>query len=465
MTEPGSERHGDQADARALFGLFSFLLALALILHVLWWEGFDARHPLVIAAALWLMVRPTSVPRLALLLAVDILAVAGDMPDVGDHVLLVGIAGASILALVAALAARRRALPEPGEVFERVAPFLRGAVIVVYAATALSKLNAGFLDPAVSCAGLMTSRLGPFDPAPLGTGAIGLTIWSTVLIELSLPVLLAVRRTRSLGLAVGVAFHVVLALAGNVPFAAVMLALYVAFLPADAPSRLRAAVPRIVASRPKGGSVGAVAFLALGGLWLAGVALESAAPSLTASLVDVATRLAIVSIAAIAAVLWARARRAGPIEPSAPGRTRRIHPVLAIGIALLILNAATPYLGLKSASSFNMFSNLRTEAGRWNHLIVPEGARIFTSQDDVVRVEETSEALLAGWSGDQRLVVESEVRRLLRSQAGSFATWSTPGQAPGEIVSEAAPAAISGQALLDRLGKFSPVPPEGEPSC
>ncbi|MPZ66508.1 MAG: hypothetical protein GEU83_13680 [Pseudonocardiaceae bacterium] len=57
---------------------------------------------------------------------------------------------------------------------------------------------------------------------------------------MALPILLAVPRTRVLGLVVGAGFHTVLALAGNVPFSALALALYVAFLPTDVPDRLRA---------------------------------------------------------------------------------------------------------------------------------------------------------------------------------------------------------------------------------
>ncbi len=76
-----------------------------------------------------------------------------------------------------------------------------------------------------------------FDPSLLdGSWRIEPAIWGTVEVEVALPILLAARRTRIVGLVVGGGFHTVLALAGNVPFTALAFAFYVAFLPLDTPS-------------------------------------------------------------------------------------------------------------------------------------------------------------------------------------------------------------------------------------
>lgn len=109
------------------FGLFSLLLALSLILHRLWWDGFvlDGLHFAVVLAAFWVLLRPTSVPRFLTLLGFAVVSVAVDMPNVGDHTLLVGLVGVSVLAYAGLATLADRRLPEPGPLFARIAPFLR----------------------------------------------------------------------------------------------------------------------------------------------------------------------------------------------------------------------------------------------------------------------------------------------------------------------------------------------------
>jgi hypothetical protein len=49
------------------------------------------------------------------------------------------------------------------------------------------------------------------------------------------------------------------------------------------------------------------------------------------------------------------------------------------------LNGFSPYLGLKFNYSFAMFSNLRVDEARWNHLILPEWVRL-SKHDGYVHV-------------------------------------------------------------------------------
>lgn len=453
------------ADGRDLFGLLGFGLALTLILHQLWWYGFDARHPLVLVAAGWVLLRPASVPRVLALLAAAVAGVAVDMPDVGDHVLLIGVCGAGILsyAVITSLAARR--LPEPGALFERIAPFLRAAVIVLYAAVALSKLNADFLDPATSCAAAMSSRIVWFDPGLLGSWRIEPAIWGTISVEASLPLLLALRRTRGIGLLLGAGFHLVLALAGNVPFSALMLALYVAFLPVDAPARVRAllaGLPPPEALRAHRHRLEPVALAAMGACWLAAGLLADANPALAEALVDYGARLVIALVvgAAVGVGLALRGRRIAPTQPVA-GTIRALHPVLLAAIGLLVLNAASPYLGLKTETTFSMFSGLRTEPGHWNSAIVPEALRVFPLQDDLVRVLATDDPVLQRTIDDAETLPRAELDRYLRRNPGAHASVEGPDglPAPGPIATSGAEVSgIPAQGLLDRLGKLKPVP-------
>lgn len=94
------DRSASDADVRLLFGLLSLLLALSLVLHQLWWEGFElwSWHFVVIVAALWAAARPTSVRRFVAMVGAEVVSVAIDMPGVGSHTLLLGVCGAAVLA-------------------------------------------------------------------------------------------------------------------------------------------------------------------------------------------------------------------------------------------------------------------------------------------------------------------------------------------------------------------------------
>jgi hypothetical protein len=81
--------------------------------------------------------------------------------------------------------------------------------------------------------------------------------------------------------------------------------------------------------------------------------------------------------------------------PASWGRFGAGHVVLAVALLLVVLNAASPYLGLKTRFSFTMFSNLQTEPGRWNHVVLPEAMRVFGMQDGIVRFDDVSDAALA----------------------------------------------------------------------
>jgi hypothetical protein len=61
--------------------------------------------------------------------------------------------------------------------------------------------------------------------------------------------------------------------------------------------------------------------------------------------------------------------------------------IVAAMTGLFFFNGLTPYLGLKTAQSINMFANLRLEAGVNNHLIVSSKPGPWRYLDDVVTVE------------------------------------------------------------------------------
>lgn len=417
------------------FPLLGSVLAVALVLDQLWWGGFEitSRHGVVVLAALVVLVRPSSVARWAVLLGADVVSVAADMPAVGTHRLLALVVESIALLHLVTTIARTRRIPTPKQLVGELAPFLRVSLLVVYAASALAKLNTSFLDPATSCAlpsarRLLAGEAGALDDPRLAWAVIG----GTVAMEAGLPVLLAWRRTRLAGVVLGLGFHTVLALAGNVPFSALVGVFYVAFLPADTGTRLRAVVPAL---RPPGRTIrralgGALVLVLVGG-WLAGAALglSDPAPGLTAppsalvapALGD-ALRAATAALLLGGAALLLVSRWRAPDPPRYPDRALHLrHPVLVLGLALLIANAACPYVGSKTDTSFEMFSGLRTEPGAWNSVVVPEAARLFSSQDGAGQVIAASDPALVARTSAGRRILPAELDRALAAHPGSTA--------------------------------------------
>ena len=63
---------------------------------------------------------------------------------------------------------------------------------------------------------------------------------------------------------------------------------------------------------------------------------------------------------------------------------------LVPGLLLIIVNGASPYLGLKTGVAYTMYSNLRTEDGFENHLFIPRALRVFSFQDAPVQILEST---------------------------------------------------------------------------
>jgi hypothetical protein len=139
------------------------------------------------------------------------------------------------------------------------------------------------------------------------------------------------------------------------------------------------------------------------------------------------------------------------------------HPVFAVGVALVLANGVAPYVGLKTESAFTMFSNLYTEQGYWNHLLVPEAVRVFHGQDEVVRITGSNDPELAAASRDGTTFVRFELDRYLRSHPGTSATYTTAAH-PDEAMSTGGAPPSRGP-LVGTIVKFQPVPPPGRGGC
>lgn len=120
-----------------------------------------------------------------------------------------------------------------------------------------------------------------------------------------------------------------------------------------------------------------------------------------------------------------------------------------------------------------MFSNLQTEPGRWNHVLVPEVVRVFGLQDGLVRFDEISDPAMAAevraYSGPDRWVIGPmgtgnasivllAARRIAADYPNATVRYEYNGEARVASPVSADPILGGGVDLLtEKLGGFRPV--------
>lgn len=403
------------------FAVFASALAVGTLVHE-WNSTFPGWVAIPAAvAALAVLLRPGSPVRFVVLLAVLAVEAASELPDPVNHQMLLGILGTTLGAWWLVVRVRSPEIAnDPAEMYERTAPYLRVAFIMVWFFAALAKINGGFTDPVSTCAVWILESV-PVVGIP--DVAIPLAIVGTISLELAVPTLLLFHRTRPLAIMLAFPFHIVSAFAGHSWFSGFAWAFYALFLP---PATLARGV--LVARRMLVEPVRARLdtfydrpwpTLAVAGLtWV--VARYVVAPGLPGSLAVArqwgAVLLCVAWMTFTAMILW-RLRRSWVPDRFRP-RARLIvrSPPMWIGIVLIVVNAACPYLGVKTGAAFTMFSNVRTEPGHWNPWLVPESVRVVGWLDGGdVRFLETDDPRLDALIDEERAadVVLMGARRIV----------------------------------------------------
>ena len=470
--------------------LLALLYAVAILLHIVWPGVFLQLPPPfaplppwllsgLVLAAVAVIHRPDSVGRLLCLAIVQLLDVAYYLPVVPNHWLLTGIVSLAILgaAVVVVLRAGRVAV-ELGELYQTLTPPVRISAAIFYFFTFFHKLNADFLNPDVSCAvRFFEQTLAPF--APLGLAAlpgVGVAvIWATLAAELFLAVGLAVPRWRQAACLLGAGFHLLLAL--DAPhifynFSAVMFAVLWVCLPASRAAWI---------ARQQGGRFGRWHFLG-GYALIVGLAwwFPAEAGRVTAfgfSGLWFAFALTLLSRAGLLGrcnmLQLARATRRSRTRPTPPAPIaarprRRIAGVLLLLPALVLLNGLSPYLGLKTRTAWQMYSNLNLAADDSNHYLIPYSLDVGGFLADSVRILATSDPVLSTeYVQTGRRITWFELRRYVAQHSVKELTYVRPARAAGPFgpAEEETPRKTLGRAVLEKMLIFQPLGPQAGALC
>ena len=366
--------------AKSPLGLFSLLWAAAASLHHL-----EARplaglplYPFVLLLFLF----PERLWAVAAFALAHGILLSLDLPSAANHSVL-GLLMDGLLLVGCTLSSRADAASRPRALWSALRGPVRATTAVVYFFATFHKLNSSFFDPEVSCATSQLQKifelhgLEEFRPS---AAALSFNIYLTLAFEAGILVLLLWPRFTHLGALLGLLFHTGLAWASFFDFATVVFAMYLFFFSWEHLEERMKAIPRW--GQPL--FFAAFAALAATSFWFHGyrrdaTVIEGREASLTADTLICLFWMAMVWPLLLPLFLRPAALRADPRWSGA--RVAWAIPLLAL------FNGATSYLGLKTVANYSMFSNLRTEGGRTNHLILPAGLFSFAGyQDDLAEV-------------------------------------------------------------------------------
>jgi hypothetical protein len=406
----------------------------------------------LVAAAL--IFRPQHHWLRVLLAALVLVTVFLEAPFLGNHWLVAGFVAAAVVVASTRGWRRNRSASSSSEPewWLWFAPTGRSILLVFYSFAAFAKLNEGFFDTTRSCALFYTNQwLGSWGLPTLASGtAAPLAIAGlTTAIELAVPVLLVIRRTRPYGVMLGFVFHFAISLDLHqhfYDFTAVLLALFTLFIDDSRTAEWEA---RAVADdRP-------FAVVAAASMLLTAAAVLPPSP-VTNWLLGPGAFLVWLPVGLVLVMRVARL-------PAGERRRLRIVPVGIAGtllVLLVVFNGMTPYLGLKTAYGFNMYANLSTVDGDSNHFLIRRTAELVDV--DMVTIIASSDPGLAAYVDSGLLVPERNVRHHLASRPEATVTYvgeEGPVTGSGAELGERLPI------LIEKFGLFRSIDRDDPPRC
>ncbi len=301
--------------------------------------------------------------------------------------------------------------------FLELRPALCLTLVVVYFMAGFHKLNTDFFDPQVSCASdffLRYAREYGFSASLIPRFLLDWSPHLVVVVELAGALLLLVPRLQLLGVLCFVGLHSYLAPLSFYDFASICYAILLCFLPPvlyegeQNRARVQKGVNVLIGSMIAGALVARLmmdhrldrdfieADVAQGWFFLVGTFYLMNQIRLNAK----SEGFRPWTLPGVDLFAW------GAIRP----RWALAMPVL------LILFTNTSYLGLRTGGNTSMFSNLRTEGGRSNHLVMRSSWQVFDFQKDLVYVEEIPrryEKYKRGQPEEGMAMTSFELRRLV----------------------------------------------------
>lgn len=466
----GRDTTFDGLSAFAPFWAMAAILSIAGdIYSMLGYKGplFAALSWSVVLFSLLLLLYPRRTELLIGLVMVSLVLYALRMPVASNNKTITAVMNGAILLSAAVLylrAAGRGAALDRMALYQQIRVVARALLAIMYFYGIFHKINTDFLDPSVSCAvGLYAPLARPFG---LEDDLFGryLAIFATFVIEAIAIVSLYWKRYFAVGFILALVFHYVIPISAYswyMDFSSLVFALYVLSIPTPASEALyRSSLEFTNPLRETFGRVGillpgaAVMLLAVTLVILLTYAFPGRSFDMMVHSVWILI-WAVVGGAAMVVLAYVALQNLPCKTVSSPRQPLWVYLVPG----LFFLSCLSPYVGLKTESSINMFSNLHTEAGQTNHLLFPKPPYLFNYQNEVVKIVDSSEPHLVRQSRAGNHHVLLDLKKQLRRKPEAWVTYVKDGEtitrANASTFAGEMPSLIERKLLMFKLVDFS----------
>jgi len=390
---------------------------------------FDPFVWLMFLCSVLLICKPRSIKRLFSLSLIQLIYLFKEMPFTDNHLYIMGFINAGLLyGAIKSLFYRK---PDNVEHAVRNIPYICLVLIIAYTAAAFSKLNSGFFLIEKSCAVSMFYDSFSFITKKAFLPDIleaGLPFFITAT-ELSIPLLLLLRQTRHAGIILLIFFHIAISLsptATALDFTIMLFALSTLFMDKNLYSTFLNTIQKTR--------------LFLLQLIRKQTYLMPIAIFLLLVFVKVLSRVDFISYHLYWFILAPSALIFGGIVIKSifsSGLFRKAEQEISmmsffnfynsVLLFILLINIASPYLGLKTTGTFTMYSNLQTFNGDSNHYLVKR-LPLFMPMDDMVRIIDSDHHALLKYAGNNEWLTYHEFRRILSASPNTSVTYSRNGK-------------------------------------
>jgi hypothetical protein len=420
----------------------------------------------VVLFSLLLLLYPRRTGVLVGLVVVSLVLYGLRMPVASNNKTIMAVMNGAILlsAAVLYLRAGRGGSIDRLALYDQIRVVARSLLAIMYFYGIFHKINTDFLDPSVSCAvGLYAPLARPFG---LEDNLFGryLAIYATFVIEAIAIVSLYWKRYFAVGFILALVFHYVIPISAYswyMDFSSLVFALYVLSIPTPASQTLyRISLELTNSLRATFGRVGTlmpgVAVARFAGVLV--ILLSYAYPGRSFDMMVHSVWILIWSVVggvAMIGLTYVALQNLPCQTVSAPRPPTWIYLVPG----LFFLSCLSPYVGLKTESSINMFSNLHTEGGQTNHMLFPKPPYLFNYQNEVVKIVDSSDPQLLRQSQAGNHHILLQLKKYLRWNPEAWVTYVKDGEtvtrATAATFSDDMPNLLERKLLIFKLVDFS----------
>ena len=395
----------------------------------------------VVLAATLVLVRPHNCYFLLATAIASVAAFLSVAPSPSNHWTMQFVINITLIASFVSVARRQQSLNIDSSGWLReFRPVVCLLIIMLYLFASLHKLNGGYFSEHSYALRLYRDIVSGGHMAafahffPTHDSFLAILPHLSLLTELAIPILLFFRRTRLVAILIGILFHTLLSLKEYPPgtdFPTLLGAAYILFLPQASFDILNGSILHRLRNS---GYVPLLKSLVLPAALLAVIFVPTIYALPRRPSVDWFTFANLKSVhwAAYVAtyftlIIFLIYRLGSQNYDDSLLIIRGVKYPFIIILAAVVFIGMSPYLGLRTAGSFAMFSNLETEGHYSNHFFVPPDLLIFPYQKQVCVIETTADGIPATAKTGE-LLTYYHFRKLTRLYPEASITYTFDGE-------------------------------------